>query len=91
MFGLGFLEFLVGDFPVVVLVEEAEDLSEVLGLVLEELSGDVEFSPFDFVVIVEIEGFKEFLLDFFTIEVLEVVGVGGSFNVSDALLDHVEN
>lgn len=91
MLGLRFLEFLVGDFPVVVLVEEAEDLSEVFGLFLEELSGDMEFSPFDFVVVIEIEGFKEFLLNFFTVEVLQVVGVGGSFNVSNAFLDHVED
>jgi hypothetical protein len=91
MFGLGFLEFLVGDFPVVVLVEEAEDLSEVFGLVLEELSGNMEFSPFDFVVVIEIECFKEFLLNFFTVKVLKMVRVGGSFNVADAFLDHVKD
>jgi len=38
MFGFAFLDFLVGNFPVVVLVKESEDLSKVLGLLLEELS-----------------------------------------------------
>ena len=43
------------DDPVVVLVEESEDLPQVLGLLLEEVVEDVEFGPLDFLVVATID------------------------------------
>ncbi len=79
------------DFPIVVLVEKVEDFSKVLGLFLAlevDLVEDVELSPFDLVIVVEIVGLQKFSLDFLSVEVLQVVGVGSSLNASLASLDH---
>lgn len=91
MFGLRLLDFLVFDFPVMVFVEESEDLPEVLRLLFQELVENVEFSPFDFLVVVQIIGFQELLLQLGLLEVLEVFGVAGSLNVARAFLDHLED
>lgn len=79
------------DLPVVVLIEEPEDLPEVLGLLLEELVEDVELSPLDLVIIVEVIGLKQLLLDLLLVEVLQVFWVGGGFDVSNTLLHHLQD
>jgi len=82
------------NFPVVVLVEEPEDLSEILRLLLAlevDVVENVILSPFDFVVIVQIEGLQKFLLNFFSVEVLQMFRVGSSVNVSFAPLNHSHN
>lgn len=91
LLGFALLDFLVLDDPVVVLVEESEDLPQVLGLLLEEVIEDVEFGPLDFVVVVKVVGLKEFLLEFCLVEIFEVVGIGSLFDVPCALFDHLEN
>ena len=89
--GFALLKLLMLDLPVVILVEEPEDLPEVLGLLLEELVEDVELSPLDLVIIVEVIGLKQLLLHLLTVEVLEVLGVDGGLDVSNALLHHLQD
>ena len=89
--GLALLDLLVLDLPVVVLIEEPENLTKVLGLLLQQLAEDVELRPLDLVVLVQIEGLQKFLLDLLAVEVLEVFGVGGGVDVASALLDHLED
>lgn len=89
--GLALLKLLVLDLPVVILVEEPEDLPEVLGLLLEELVEDVELGPLDLVIIVEVVGLEQLLLDLLAVEVLEVFWVDGGLDVSDALLHHLQD
>lgn len=89
--GLALLDLLVLDLPVVVLIEEPEDLPEVLGLLLEELVEDVELCPLDLVVVIEVIGFQKSFLHLFTVEVLEVIGVGGLLDVTHALLHHFQH
>lgn len=79
------------DLPVVVLIEEPEDLPEVLGLLLEELVEDVELSPLDLVIIVQVVGLQQLLLDLLAVQVLEVLWVDGSFDVPNALLHHLQD
>ena len=79
------------DDPVVVLVEEPEDLPEVFGLLLQQVVEDIELSPLDFLVIVKIISTQKLLLDLSLVQVLEVVGVGGVLDVSGAFLDHLEH
>jgi hypothetical protein len=88
---LGFLDFFVLDDPVVVLIEEAEDLSQVLGLLLEELVEYVVLRPFDLVVVVQIVGFQQFFLDLSSVEVLQVLGLARSFDIASALFHHFQN
>lgn len=91
MSGLALLDFLMFDLPVVVLVEESEDLSEVLRLLLEELVEDVEFSPSDLVIVVQIISLQQLLFDFLAVQVLQVIGVDDSVDVANALLDHLQD
>lgn len=91
LFGSALLDFLVLDDPVVVLVKESEDLSQILRLLLEEVVEDVEFGPLDFIVVVKVVGLKKFLLEFCLVEIFEVVWVGGLFDVPCALFNHFEN
>ena len=65
-----FLDFFVLNFPVVVLIEKSEDLSDVLGLFLQKLVEDVEFSPFNLLIVVKIIGLQEYFLDFLPVQVL---------------------
>ena len=89
--GLALLELLVLDLPVVVLIEEPEDLPEVLGLLLEELVEDVELGPLDLVIIVEVVGLQQLLLHLLAVQALQVLGVGRSLDVSHALLHHLQD
>lgn len=86
-----FKYFFVFNFPVVIFIEESEYLSKVLGLFFEELVKDVEFSPFDFLIVVEVVGFEKFLFDFLFVEVLQVFGVSCGFDVSCAFFDHLDH
>lgn len=79
------------DFPVVIFVEESEDLSEVLRLFLEQLVENVEFSPFDFVILVKVIGFQKNSLELRLLEAFQVLGVGRSFNVTSAFLHHLQD
>ena len=74
-----------------VLIEEPEDLPEVLGLLLEELVEDVELGPLDLVIIVEVVGLQQLLLHLLAVQVLQVLGVGRSLDVSHALLHHLQD
>ena len=91
MSGLAFLNLLMLDFPVVVLIEETEDLSEILRLLLKELVEDVVFSPSDLVIVVQIISLEELLLDLFLVQVLKVVRISGSFDVANTLLHHLQH
>lgn len=91
MSGLALLDLLVFDLPVVVLIEKPEDLSQVFGLLLEELGEDVELGPLDLIIFVQIEGLEKFLLDLLAVEVLEVLGVSGGLDISSAFLHHFQN
>ena len=77
--------------PVVIFVEESEDRSQVLGLLFEEMVEDVVFSPFDFLVTVQVVGFKQFFLDFGLLEIFEVLRIGGSLDVAGTFLNHLED
>lgn len=79
------------DDPVVVFVEESEDLSEVLGLLLHQLVEDVELGPLDGLVVVEIVSSQQGFLDFDLVEVLDVLRVGGLLDVAGAFLDHLDH
>jgi hypothetical protein len=48
----------MGNLPIVIFVEESENLSKIFGLFFEELISDVKLSPFDFFIVVQIIGFK---------------------------------
>lgn len=89
--GFALLKLLMLDLPVVILIEEPEDLPEVLGLLLEELVEDVELSPLDLVIIVEVIGLKQLLLDLLLVEVLQVFWVGGGVDLSNTLLHHLQD
>ena len=91
MLGLTFLNFLMLNHPVVVLVEESEDLAEVLWLLLHQGVEDIVFSPLDLLVVIKIIGLKKFLLDLGFVEVLKVFWVGCSLDVSSAFLDHFKD
>ena len=90
-FGFGLLNLFVLDFPVVVFVEKPEDSCKVLGLLLEEMVENVEFCPLNLLVVVQVVGLQEFFFDLAFLEVLEVLGVGGSLDVSNAFLHHFHN
>lgn len=90
-FGFGLLNLFVLDFPVVVFVEKPEDSSKVLGLLLEEMVENVEFCPLNLLVVVQVVGLQEFFFDLAFLEVLEVLGIGGSLDVSNAFLHHFHN
>lgn len=77
--------------PVVIFVEESEDLSEVFGLFGQQLVEDIVLSPLDLLIVIKIIGFKELLLDLNFVQVLEMFGIGGLFDVSSALLNHLEH
>ena len=47
-------DFFMFDNPVVVLIEESENLSEVFAGFLEEVVEDVVFSPFNALVVVKV-------------------------------------
>lgn len=79
------------DDPIVVFVEETENGSEVLGLLLQKLVEDVELGPHNFFVTVKIISLKELFFDFCLVEVLQMFGVGGSLDVSCTFLDHLEH
>lgn len=89
--GLALLNLLVLNLPVVILIKEPENLPQVLRLLLQQLAEDVELSPLDLVILVQIKGLQKLLLDLLTVEVLEVVGVSGGVDVSGALLNHLED
>lgn len=91
MSGLALLNLLMLNLPVVILIKEPENLTEVLRLLLEQLAEDVELSPLDLVILVQIKGLEQFLLDLLTVQVLEVVGVGGGLDVSSTLLHHLQH
>ncbi len=91
MSGFGLLNLLMFNFPVVILIEEAEDLTEVLRLLLQQLCEDVKLSPLNLAILVQIKGLQQLLLDLLTVQVLQVVGVSGSFNVTSALLHHLQH
>jgi len=88
IFRFASLEFLMFDSPVMVLVEESEDLSQVLGLLLKELIENVEFSPFNLIIIIQIVGFQKFLLNLSFVEILKVLWVDSSFDLSLAFFNH---
>jgi len=79
------------DHPVVILVEESEYLPEVLGLLLQELVEDIEFSPLDLLVVVKVVGLEKDLLDFLLVEVFKVLGVGCLFDIASTFLYHTED
>jgi hypothetical protein len=89
--GLALLDFLVLDLPVVILIEESEDLPEVLGLLLQELVEDVVLRPLDLVVVVQVVRLQQGLLNLLPVQVLYVVGVGRTLNVSNAFLNHLQD
>lgn len=91
IFGFAFLELFVFDSPVVVLVEESENLSQVLGLLLKELVENVEFSPLDLIIIVQIVCLQKFLFNLSFVEVLKMFGVDGSLDLSFAFLNHFKD
>jgi hypothetical protein len=91
VFGFGLLDFFVLDFPVVVLVEESEDEAEVLGLFLHEVIEDVELSPLDLLVVVQVIGFQKFTFELCLLKVLQVFGVGSGLNISGTLFNHLED
>ena len=91
MSGLALLNLLMLDLPVVVLIEKPENLSQVLGLLLEELREDVELGPLDLIILVQIESLKKLLLDLLTVEVLEVLRVSRTLDISSAFLHHFQN
>jgi hypothetical protein len=91
MSGLALLNLLMLDLPVVVLIEKPENLSQVFGLLLEELREDVELGPLDLIILVQIESLKKLLLDLLTVEVLQVLRVSGTLDISGALLHHLQN
>ena len=70
VFGLSGEEFFLFDDPVVVLIEESEDLSEVLRLFFHLLIEDIVFSPLNFAVLIQVVSSKEFSLDFCLVELL---------------------
>ena len=63
------------NYPVVVFVEESEDLSQVLWLFLQELIEDIILGPFYFLVIIKIISFKKLLFKFDFVELFQVLGV----------------
>ncbi len=82
------------NFPIVVLIEESEDLPEVLGLLLAlevDLVEDVVFSPFYLVVVVQIISLQKLSLNFLSVQIFQMLGVGGSVNASLASFDHRHN
>ena len=82
------------NFPIVVLIEESEDLPEVLGLLLAlevDLVEDVVFSPFYLVVVVQIISLQKLSLNFLPVQIFQMLGVGGSVNASLASLNHSHN
>lgn len=85
------LNFFVLNSPIVVLVKESEDLSEIFGLFLKELIEDVEFSPFDFLIVVEIISLQKFSLQLSSFESLKVIRVRSSFEIASALLNHFQD
>ena len=91
LLGLAFLNFFVFDHPVMVLIEKSEDLSQVFGLLLQEMVEDVELSPFYFFVIVKIISLKQLLLEFCLVEVFKVVWVGSLFDIASTFFNHFEN
>jgi hypothetical protein len=52
---------------------------------------DVVLGPLDLLVPVEVVGLQELLLDLCLVEVLQMLGVGGSLDVSCAFLHHLEH
>lgn len=91
MSGLALLDLLMLDLPIVILIEEPENLPQVLRLLLEQLAEDVELGPLDLIILVQIKGLQKFFFDLLAVEALEVVGVGGGVDVSGALLNHLED
>lgn len=82
------------DFPVMVLIEKPEDLSEILRLPLSlevDMVEDVVLCPLDLIIIVQIVCLKKFLLDLLPVQVFEVVWVGSSLDVSFAALYHAHH
>ena len=64
MLGFTLLDFFMLDDPVVVLVEEPEDLPEIFGLFLQQVVEDVVLSPLDLLIIVKIISLEKLLLYF---------------------------
>jgi len=58
------------DDPIVVLVEESKDLSEVLWLLFHFLIEDIILSPLNLIVLIQVVGFKKFSLKLNLIEFL---------------------
>ena len=58
------------DDPIVVLVEESKDLSEVLWLLFHFLIEDIILSPLNLFVLIQVVGFKQFSLKLNLIEFL---------------------
>ena len=79
------------NLPIMILIKEPENLTKVLRLLLEQLAKDVELSPLDLIIPVQIKSLKKFLFDFFTVQVLEVIGIGGGLDISSTFLNHLQN
>jgi len=80
--------------PVVIFVKESENLSEIFGLLLSlemDMVENVEFSPSDFVIIVQIIGLQKLFFNLFSVKIFQVIRVGSSINVSLASFDHAHN
>lgn len=79
------------DHPVVVLVEETENGSEVLRLLLHEVVKDVVLSPLDLFIAIKIIGLQKFLFDLSFVKVLQMIGIGSSLDVSCTFFYHLEH
>jgi len=79
------------DHPVVVLVEETENGSKVLRLLLHEVVEDIVLSPLDFFVAIKIIGLQKFLFDLSSVEILQMFGIGSSLDVSCTFFHHLEH
>ena len=83
---LHLLQLLAADLPVVVLVEESEHCARVWQLLLQGLVGDVELSPVDLSIPVQVVCRHQLLLDGCLLQVLQVLGVSESGHISHARL-----
>ena len=85
------LDFFMRNLPVVIFIEESEDLSQVFRLLLQELICNVELCPFNLLIVVQIISLQQFLFDLISIELFQMFRISRSFNISHTFLNHLQH
>lgn len=86
---LNFLKLLLRDLPIVVLIEESEDSPGIGDLFPEAHIADIELTPLDLFIFIDVISGHHFFLHFRLLQALQMVRVSECLHISDARLHSI--